>query len=114
MKKEIDYEMALGRVGGDRELLAELAAMFEEEYPQLLDGVRTGLRAGNGTAINAAAHQLKGLLAQFGADRARDAAFLVETAGRAGELKQAGEAFTELERLMEKLLPELRAMISAA
>lgn len=111
---EIDYETALARVGGDRELLAELAGMFEEEYPVLLDGVRTGLRSANGTAVNAAAHQLKGLLAQFGADRARDAAYRVETAGRAGELKEASEAFSELERLMEKLRPELRAMITAA
>ena len=37
MMQEIDYESALARVGGDRELLAELAAMFEEEYPSLLD-----------------------------------------------------------------------------
>ena len=112
--KEIDYEMALGRVGGDRDLLAELAGMFEEEYPRLLEGVRIGLRTGNGDAVNAAAHQLKGLLAQFGADRARDAAYALEAAGRAGDLHQAAEAFTELERLMEKLQPELRAMISAA
>lgn len=112
--KELDYETALERVGGDKELLAELAGMFEEEYPQLLDGVRNGLRTADGNAVNAAAHQLKGLLAQFGADRARDAAHEVDTAGRAGDLKQAAEAFGELERLMERLQPELRAMISAA
>ena len=112
MMQEIDYESALARVGGDRELLAELAAMFEEEYPSLLDGVRTGLRSASGTSVNAAAHQLKGLLAQFGADHARDAAYRVETAGREGELKEAAEAFAELERLMERLRPELRAMIS--
>lgn len=111
---EINYEMALGRVGGDRELLAELAGMFEEEYPRLLDGVRTGLRTGDADAVNAAAHQLKGLLAQFSADRARDAAYVVETAGRAADLKQAGEAFADLERLMQKLQPELKAMISSA
>lgn len=111
--KEIDYEMAVGRVGGDSALLAELAGMFMEEYPQLLDGVRTGLRAGDGVAVNGAAHQLKGLLAQFGADRARDLAYRVETAGRAGDVKQAGEAFAELEQMMEKLRPELTAMIAA-
>ena len=54
------------------------------------------------------------VLAQFGADHARDAAYRVETAGREGELKEAAEAFAELERLMERLQPELRAMISAA
>jgi len=112
--KEIDYNAALARVGGDKALLAELAEMFESEYPLLLDAVRTGLRSGNGAAINAAAHQLKGLLAQFGAENARDAAFAVETAGRAGDLKQAADAFTELERLMEKLRPDLRAMVLAA
>ena len=111
--REIDYAMALGRVGGDKALLAELAGMFQEEYPRLLEGVRTGLRSGDGKAVNVAAHQLKGLLAQFGADRARDAAYLVETAGRAGDLKEAGEAFAELERRMEKLQSELKAMISA-
>lgn len=112
--KEIDYEAALSRVGGDKALLAELAGMFEEEYPQLLESVRSGLRSRDGHAVNAAAHQLKGLLAQFGADRARDAAYVVEKCGRAGELQEAAEAFTELERLMEKMRPELLAMISSA
>jgi HPt (histidine-containing phosphotransfer) domain-containing protein len=111
---ELDYKMALDRLGGDSALLAELAGMFEEEYPRLLEAVRRGLSAGDGQAVNAAAHQLKGLLAQFAADRARDVALLVETAGRAGDLQQAAEAFAELERAMEALRPELKAMISPA
>ena len=112
--KELDYAGALSRVGDDKALLAELAAMFVEEYPNLLNQVRCGLREGNGPAVNASAHQLKGLLAQFGANRARDAAFSVETAGRAGDLHEASESFTELEYLMERLRPELIAMASSA
>ncbi len=112
--KEIDYEMALDRIGGDKALLAELAAMFVQDYPRLLDSVRVGLRSADPKAVHSAAHQLKGLLAQFSANRARDAAFAVEQAGREGNLKQAGEAFTLLERRMEKLLPELRAMSNPA
>lgn len=112
--KEMDYEMALDRLGGDRALLAELAGMFEEEYPRLLESIRAGLSAGDGHAVNAAAHQLKGLLAQFAADHARDVAFLVETSGRAGDLQQAATAFADLERVMEALRPELIEMISRA
>jgi two-component system, sensor histidine kinase and response regulator len=108
--KEIDFELALERLGGDRALLAELAGMFEEDYPRLLAGVRDGLSAGDGQAVNAAAHQLKGLLAQFAAERARVVAHQVETAGRAGDLPLAAEAFAGLERAMEDLLPELKAL----
>ena len=107
---EIDYETALERVGGDRELLAELAAMFEEDYPRLLNEARAGLRAGEMEAVCSGAHQLKGLLAQFSAGRARDAALMLETAGRAGDVKAAGEALAHLEWLMDKVQPELHAM----
>jgi HPt (histidine-containing phosphotransfer) domain-containing protein len=108
--KEMDYDAALARVGGDKELLSELAGLFLEEYPQLLDSVRVGFRSASPPAINGAAHQLKGLLAQFGAERARAQAQIVEQSAKAGDLASAAEAFADLEFLMGKLHPELLAM----
>jgi PAS domain S-box-containing protein len=109
---EMDYEAALARVGGDVELLAELAGLFLEEYPQLMESARTGLKDGKPEQAHSSAHQLKGLLAQFGAEHAREVAFQVESASRRSETEAALQALSELERLMELLRPELEQAAS--
>jgi two-component system, sensor histidine kinase and response regulator len=110
---EMDYDAALARVGGDVELLAELAGLFLEEYPQLMESARTGLTDGKPEQAHSSAHQLKGLLAQFGAERAREVAFQVESASRRSEVETALQALAELERLMALLRPELERAAGA-
>jgi len=112
--KELDYNAALDRVGGDASLLGELAGLFLEEYPQLLDGVRQGLASGDTHSAYSAAHQLKGLLAQFGGEAARLKALAVESAAKAGDLSAALAAFPDLESIMTRLHPELVEMASGS
>jgi PAS domain S-box-containing protein len=107
MTDEMDYSAALSRVGGDSALLAELAGMFLEEYPQLLGQIREGLDEGIQHRVHGAAHQLKGLLAQFGAEDARLKALAVETLGRQGNLNAAEQAMRELDEAMHRLRPAL-------
>lgn len=107
---EIDYSAALARVGGDADLLRELVGMFLEEYPKLLSQIREGLDRQDAASASSAAHQLKGLLAQFGAEAARQAAYAVEQPARQGDLSVTGVNFQVLEATMRRIHPELARM----
>jgi CheY-like chemotaxis protein/HPt (histidine-containing phosphotransfer) domain-containing protein len=107
---EIDYSAALARVGGDADLLKELVGMFMEEYPKLLAQIREGLDGHDAAAASSAAHQLKGLLAQFGAEAARQAAYAVEQPARQGDLSATGANLQVLEATMRRIHPELARM----
>jgi HPt (histidine-containing phosphotransfer) domain-containing protein len=107
---EIDYSAALARVGGDADLLKELLGMFLEEYPRLLSQIREGLGGHDAASVSSAAHQLKGLLAQFGAETARQAAYAVEQPARQGDLSATGADLQVLEATMRRIHPELARM----
>jgi PAS domain S-box-containing protein len=107
---EIDYSAALARVGGDADLLKELLGMFLEEYPRLLSQIREGLGGHDAASVSSAAHQLKGLLAQFGAETARQAAYAVEQPARQGDLSATGVHLQVLEAAMRRIHPELARM----
>lgn len=107
---EIDYSAALARVGGDADLLKELVGMFLEEYPRLLAQIHEGLDRQDPATATSAAHQLKGLLAQFGAEAARQAAYAVELPARQGDFAATGVNLQLLEATMKRIHPELLRM----
>ncbi len=66
-----DLGIALGRVGGNRELLAELAELFVEDYPAKIADVRASLDAKDARRGQRVVHNFKGGLATLGARRCR-------------------------------------------
>jgi HPt (histidine-containing phosphotransfer) domain-containing protein len=113
----LDSEALLDRIGGDVDFLQELAGVFREDCPQLLDEIRSAVAAENAPALMRAAHTLKGAVANFGADAAREAAFRLESMGRTGDLKPAREAVGELESEIlrfEQALAALAERLSTA
>jgi HPt (histidine-containing phosphotransfer) domain-containing protein len=108
--RELDRDRALARVGGDATLLSELAGLFLEEYPRLFETMRAGVEAEDPSAIISAAHQLKGLFGQFGAEAARTIALNVEMAARAGDLPAVSGLLHELHLSLNRMEPELREM----
>lgn len=107
MNPLVDSEAALARVGGDSQLLSELAGLFLDEYPRLLAGVDDGIRSGNLDAARGCAHQLKGLLAQFGCEQGRLIAIELEDAAKQGNSDAAASAAARLSRLMAGARAEL-------
>ncbi len=105
--KHMDVEGALDRLGGDRELLAELAGLFCEEGPRLLSEAGQALARGDAAALQNAAHQLKGLLAQFCAAEAREAAWQLELEARRADLVAAEPRLEVLRQKFDAVLPEL-------
>jgi PAS domain S-box-containing protein len=110
----VDPTVMLTRVGGDEKLLRELVDVFYQDCPRLMSEIATAIRAGNASALNEAAHSLKGMVAFFGMRSVTAAALKLETLGRQGELEQAAGAYTELTREVAQLQQALAPLRSAA
>jgi two-component system sensor histidine kinase/response regulator len=106
----IDRKLALSRVGGDGELLKEIAILFLETYPEVLQEIRTAAEQGDAQLLERSAHGLKGSVANFGAAAAVDAARQLETMGRTQQLEEATEGLRNLELALSALRPELEAL----
>jgi HPt (histidine-containing phosphotransfer) domain-containing protein len=106
----MDRELALSRVGGDAQLLRELAVLFLEEYPRVLGELRSAVDRGDAAAVERAAHALKGCIANFGAQAAVETAFRVEALGRDRKLQEVSQAVQSLELALIALQTELAGL----
>lgn len=106
----LDRAMALTRVGGDEELLQEMAQLFLEEYPAQIGAVRKAVEARDAKAIERSAHSLKGSVGNFAAGATHHAALMLEIQGRNGDLANLDAAMSELETSLRELLPELERL----
>lgn len=103
----LDRSAALERIGGDEELLREIAGLFLAEYPALMQDIRIALERGDPEALERGAHRLKGSVANFESRPAVEAALRLEAMGRIRNLDRAPSALTELEAVLRALHPEL-------
>ena len=106
----LNLAVALERVGGDRELLEEVAQLFLDDYPNSVTEIKEALAAGDPKGVERGAHSLKGAVANFGADSVVETAFALELAGRNGDLTTAPEQFTRLNARLSALHQELVAI----
>lgn len=102
-----DFSEALSNIGGDENLLAELASIFLEEYPDILKNVRAAVGSNDGEALVYYAHALKGSVSNFVAGDAEGAARKLEQIGREGDLANAPKVLNELESALSRLTPAL-------
>jgi two-component system, sensor histidine kinase and response regulator len=99
---------ALSRLDGDRQLLRELALVFIEDVPKQRDRLHRAIAVGRSTEIAAAAHSLKGAVANFDSGTAFQCAASIEAAAR---LEQSEHLHTDLARLdaaLDELVELLR------
>jgi CheY-like chemotaxis protein/HPt (histidine-containing phosphotransfer) domain-containing protein len=102
----------LARVGGDRQLLAEISRLFVDDAPRHLDRIRAALDARDGEALRRAAHGLKGAAANFDADAVVDAARELEEIGRTAQFDDQEAAWNALGVEIDRLLVLLRSVIA--
>ncbi len=103
----LNKEVALARVGGDLELLQELAQLFLDDYPKVMGELKKAIVSRDPELVERAAHTLKGSVSNFGADHVFDAALRLETLGRNEDLATVEPAFAQLETTLAALRPEL-------
>jgi two-component system, sensor histidine kinase and response regulator len=112
----IDMDTALGRLGGDRTLLRDMAAIYLEDSNQMIESVEKSVAEGDLQEVEHRVHALKGLAATF------EPADLVEpmqdliTGARKGELPEVRRLWRQcrpkLDGLQATLLDLLRAEAS--
>jgi PAS domain S-box-containing protein len=107
----LDREALEARTRGDRGLAAELVDIFRASTPELVAQMRAGLDADDATGVVRAAHSLKGAAAMLAAEGVRAAAYRLEMVARGESLSGAAEALTALEDSLERLQPELNALL---
>jgi signal transduction histidine kinase/CheY-like chemotaxis protein len=105
---------ALASVEGDVDLLRDLAALFLEDAPRLLDIIRDAVSAADPARLARAAHTLKGSVANFGHRPAVDSALRLETMGRSGDLSDADSTVEALTASIEVLTSELSTFVAVA
>jgi CheY-like chemotaxis protein/HPt (histidine-containing phosphotransfer) domain-containing protein len=103
-------DAVLARVGGDRQLLAEISRLFIEDAPRHLDEIGRAIDAADGEALRRAAHGLKGAAANFEAESVVDLARDLETIGRTKEIDRAPRALDRLRVEVDRLLATLRTI----
>jgi len=102
-----DVTALLARFEDDTALIQELAALFLDDAPSLVEKIRQAVESCDSSSLEKAAHALKGSVSNFCAQRAQGAAVRLEEIGRAGEAASAEPAL----RCLEKSLNELQPLI---
>jgi PAS domain S-box-containing protein len=102
-----NFSEALSNIGGDEGLLAELAGIFLEEYPELLENIRAAVVNNDSEALIYHAHALKGSVSNFIALDTEGAVRRLEQLGREGNLAGAPTVLGELETALSRLAPAL-------
>jgi len=100
----------LAMVGGDSDVVSELARLFLEDGPRRLEDIKAALAAGDHEAVRNAAHTLKGSAASICAARTADAALRLEQLAQASDLAGARGAFAALSVEVAQLEQALRRL----
>jgi two-component system, sensor histidine kinase and response regulator len=88
----------LSRLDGDTELATQLAAIFIDEYPRMLERLRGAVASGSADDVRRAAHALKGSVSNFVDGGPTATALELETMGRNGQLDGTTAILDRLEQ----------------
>jgi len=106
----LDLAVALDRVEGDRELLEEIARLFAEECPALIDSIRRARHANDWPEMQRAAHTLKGAASNIAAMKVAQAALALEAQARSGVPGKVDDLISALAAEVDLVLPEIDAL----
>jgi two-component system, sensor histidine kinase and response regulator len=107
----MDAKAALERMEGDRDLLEEIARLFQGECSRMVAEIREALKARDARLLEHSAHTLKGSSANVGGCLVSQAAAELEMQARSGDLGPANEQVERLAGETERLLSELDSML---
>src|SRR3954470_22765727 len=114
MPPAFDRAELLERVGNDMAFLAETVEMLAADGRSLVGEIRAAVQAGDGAAVGRSAHALKGMISNFCAPTAQEAAMVLEKLGKTGDLAAAPRAVDDLAGQVEALIAELQQFVGSA
>lgn len=107
----VNVSATLQRLGGDVELMRDMAEFFLEDVPELLNAIRQGLQNGDAETVARSAHSIKGLAANFDAHKTETAARDVENAARNEDLVQVHRSLPVLTAASDDTFIALRRLV---
>jgi two-component system sensor histidine kinase/response regulator len=110
-REVFNRELALSRVGGDADLLREIAEMFVDLCPDWLAQINEAIVADDAPTLKRLAHTLKSSTGNVGAARATAAALSLEQLAIRGELAGARATCYQLKQELDILLPALSSQL---
>jgi len=99
----IVFEMAMERLGGDKEFLLELLEELIQQVREILPRIKEAVESENYTELRSLAHALKGAAANLNVDRMTSALKRLEDMGRDGSVTGAQELITIVENSNSEL-----------
>lgn len=109
----IDFDSALERLDGDRDLFDELTHVFEQECPKVIEAMRHAIATRDAKALEQQAHTLKGSSANLGAFAVSHAAAEIERLAKNEAVEGASDQFRILQEEVERLFTGLEALRQA-
>ena len=106
-EETLDNDLAMASVGGDRELLREIATLFLDDWERLVGEIEDAVASRNATRLRQSAHRLKGSIGHFGAPAVMAQARRLEHMGQTGDLKESEGALESLLRELSRVRPEI-------
>lgn len=103
----LDASHLLRELGGNRQLLQEIAGICAEDCGRRMIELRQLLDANDAPAVRRSAHALKGAIANFNAVEAVKLANELELIGKSGDLSKAEAAYEQLKNAIAVLQPQL-------
>lgn len=109
-RKPFDEARLVAQLGDDPGFVRELVVMFYDSAEPLMAALEQALADGDVSAASRTAHRLKGSVANFAADRARELAARIERL-QADTLDQGLPLLEALRKEFEELRPALNAFV---
>lgn len=112
VRPAVDAAELAQRLGGNRDVIRKLAAVFEQSFPTWLSDLDAAVRTGDGERLRKAAHTAKGALATLAAMPAADLARLLEDMGKAGEFANAPAGIAALTAELDRVREAFRSIVA--
>jgi HPt (histidine-containing phosphotransfer) domain-containing protein len=106
-----DRESFLANMGDDPKFIKEICELFMSCYPLVMIQLREAIRDSHSARSQAAAHQLRGMVASFAARPAVELLRKIEELAKNGELQSIQQLYYDLELQMSRLKVALAGVI---
>jgi hypothetical protein len=108
----LDCRALLAEVGGDFELLASLAALFDEQAALQMTELRGAIECGDANRLNQAAHALKSMIGIWRQGGAYELAAHLEEMGREAIIEGAALDGQRLDQALRQLQRQIGALLA--
>jgi len=99
------------RLDGDFELFVELSELFFEDSSLLLIKIEDSINKKDSDALRKSAHTLKGAVSNFSAQKAYDAAYELEIAGKDKSFENIQEKSATLKKEIADVINAMKELI---